>query len=66
MINQYRRMGIETAPEFYMRFALWAEKNHLSLTPEKICNQFDVSRATSFRWIRAWRNAQRAQLVGDL
>lgn len=66
MINQRRPMGAETLPEFYFRFAMWAEKHDQFLTRETVCNHFDVSPATASRWLRAWKNAKMARIIGEL
>jgi len=52
--------GISSRPEFFMRFALWAEQVERFISPEMIANHFGVSRATSYRWLEAWRSARGA------
>lgn len=57
MIAVHLPAGIDTRPEFYMRFALWAQSVEKVITWELIADHFDVSRATAYRWLSAWKNA---------
>lgn len=43
--------------EFAMRFNAWAGSLHVALTAERIAAHWRVSRATSYRWLRAYNDA---------
>ncbi|WP_162405561.1 hypothetical protein [Pseudoxanthomonas jiangsuensis] len=49
--------GLERA----MLFALWAAGLRLPLTADRVMARYRVSRATAYRWMRAWRNASAEQ-----
>lgn len=40
-----------------MRFFIWMDGLHAIPRPERIQARFGVSRATAYRWLRAWRDA---------
>lgn len=41
-----------------MRFNHWAASLQSPLTAERIAQHWNVSRATSYRWLRGYRDAQ--------
>lgn len=45
--------SIETA----MRFVVWANTSHTPPDPRRVMVRWNVSRATAYRWIAAWRDA---------
>ena len=45
------------APEFWIRFGEWCRNCRLPITAELIRSHFGVSPATSYRWLRAWKDA---------
>jgi len=49
--------GVSSRMEFFMRFALWAERIEQFITAEMVVNHFGVSRATAYRYLDAWKNA---------
>lgn len=44
-------------PEFWIRFGEWCRNCRLPLTAALIRGHFDVSTATAYRWLRAWKDA---------
>lgn len=48
--------GTSSLLEFGMRFAYWAGRGTSSPTPQQIMREFEVSRATAFRYLDAYRN----------
>lgn len=50
--------GILRSFELVMRFCLWAQEMHGDgPTAKQVAARFDVSRATAYRWLTAWRVA---------
>jgi hypothetical protein len=47
--------GMLTALEFAFEFSAWAEQHHGRPTWQQIARRWGVSRATAYRWLRAWR-----------
>lgn len=61
MSSQPRFMpSIESSLEFAMRFNAWTKSLSTPLTVERIQDHWEVSRATSYRWLRAYRKATEA------
>jgi transposase len=58
------RPGIVASLEQTIRFLDWAEDMGDRLTPAAIKEKFGCSRATSYRWFAAYRDA-RAAVVED-
>lgn len=50
-------VGVTTSFEMALRFNKWAQSLTVPLTPQLIQEHYDVSRATSYRWLRAYRDA---------
>lgn len=48
-----------------MLFALWAAGLRLPLSADRVMARFRVSRATAYRWMRAWHNANSEQWTVD-
>ena len=48
-------IGMVCALEFAMEFRKWADAQH-ALTADAIKARWQVSRATSYRWLSAYRN----------
>lgn len=44
-------------------FVRWADSFHRPITAEDIRNRWDVSRATSYRWLAAYNNAPTREQV---
>lgn len=44
-------------PEFWIRFGDWCRASRMGVTVEMIRGHFDVSNATAYRWLRAWKDA---------
>ncbi|MBN8714399.1 MAG: hypothetical protein J0H50_10580 [Xanthomonadales bacterium] len=58
--HQFAQLGIRIAGvahsfELALRFVTWAQQLRREPSAFDIECQFDVSRATSFRWLAAWR-----------
>jgi hypothetical protein len=52
------RTGLASAFELVLDFITWANGLHAELTAEQIRDHWEVSRATSYRWLRAWQDAR--------
>jgi transposase len=50
--------GVVTTFELAMRFNQWAASLETPLTAERIAQHWNVSRATSYRWLRGYRDAR--------
>lgn len=50
----------ESAFELALRFNTWAAARTTPITAAAIADRWEVSRATSYRWLRGYRNAQNA------
>ncbi|WP_223496762.1 hypothetical protein [Stenotrophomonas indicatrix] len=57
--NQYQRpAGATTAIEFAFVFVRWARDRQRPLRPRDLEDRFGMSRATAWRYLRAYRDAQ--------
>ena len=56
MASRNLPIGISSSLELGMRFAYWAGRGADSPTPQQIMREFEVSRATAFRYLDAYRN----------
>lgn len=50
--------GASTCFEFALRFDAWVRSLRGPLTPERIADYWNVSRATSYRYLRAYEAAR--------
>lgn len=57
MLKADKHPGIRDAFELAVRFHTWAQGLTAPLTPPLISNHFGVSRATAYRWRRAYQAA---------
>lgn len=51
-------VGMVSSFEFAIRFIDWADALGAALTPERIVERWECSRATSYRWWRAYQAAR--------
>ena len=51
-------LGMTSALEFALEFQDWATRPGQAVTREAIQNRWDVSRATAYRYLAAWRATQ--------
>jgi hypothetical protein len=60
----------EFGPDFWLRFAEWCRTHSRLLTTpgaaQLIEQRFDVSRATAYRWLAAWREVHPQAEVTEL
>ena len=49
--------GLGSAFELAIRFHVWASALRRDPTRQEICERFNVSRATGYRWLNGWKAA---------
>jgi hypothetical protein len=48
--------GVGSLFELGIRFATWADNQRTPLSYRLVMSKFGISRATAFKWLRAWKN----------